>query len=66
MDYQKTSLHHLAFVIDQANYQSEIKRLRKLGFKVETMLHEWMHWRSLYVPDPEANLAELVCYDESV
>jgi catechol 2,3-dioxygenase-like lactoylglutathione lyase family enzyme len=66
MDSQKTSLHHIAFVIDQADYQSEIERLQGLGFKVETMQHEWMHWRSLYVLDPEDNLVELVCYDASV
>ena len=63
---QTTSLHHIAFVIDQADYMSEMERLQGLGFEVETMEHEWMHWRSLYVLDPEENLVELVCYDESV
>jgi catechol 2,3-dioxygenase-like lactoylglutathione lyase family enzyme len=66
MDSQKTSLHHIAFTIDQADYQSEMERLKGLGFEVETMEHEWMHWRSLYILDPEKNLVELVCYDESV
>jgi catechol 2,3-dioxygenase-like lactoylglutathione lyase family enzyme len=66
MDSQKTSLHHIAFAIDRANYQSEVERLQGLGFEVETMEHEWMHWRSLYVLDPEKNLVELVCYDKSV
>jgi catechol-2,3-dioxygenase len=28
--------------------------------------HPWVRWRSLYVHDPEGNLVELVCYDESV
>lgn len=63
---QTTSLHHIAFAIDQVNYKSEMERLQQLGFEVETMEHEWMHWRSLYVLDPEGNLVELVCYDESV
>jgi len=63
---QTTSLHHIAFAIDQANYKSEMERLQQLGFEVETMEHEWIHWRSLYVLDPEGNLVELVCYDESV
>jgi catechol 2,3-dioxygenase-like lactoylglutathione lyase family enzyme len=63
---QTTSLHHIAFAIDQVNYKSEMERLQQLGFDVETMEHEWMHWRSLYVLDPEGNLVELVCYDESV
>lgn len=63
---ETTSLHHIAFAIDQVNYKSEMERLQQLGFEVETMEHEWMHWRSLYVLDPEGNLVELVCYDESV
>jgi catechol 2,3-dioxygenase-like lactoylglutathione lyase family enzyme len=63
---QTTSLHHIAFAIDQVNYKSEMERLQHLAFEVETMEHEWMHWRSLYVLDPEGNLVELVCYDESV
>jgi catechol-2,3-dioxygenase len=25
-----------------------------------------VHWRSLYVADPEGNQVELVCYDDSV
>jgi len=24
-----------------------------------------VHWRSLYVVDPEGNVVELVCFDES-
>jgi catechol 2,3-dioxygenase-like lactoylglutathione lyase family enzyme len=63
---QTTSLHHIAFAIDQADYMSEMERLQGLGYEVETMEHGWMHWRSLYVLDPEGNLVELVCYDESV
>lgn len=63
---QRTSLHHIAFVIDQVDYMSEMDRLQGLGLEVETMEHKWMHWRSLYVLDPEENLVELVCYDESV
>ena len=63
---QTTSLHHIAFAIDQVNYKSEMERLQQLAFDVETVEHEWMHWRSLYVLDPEGNLVELVCYDESV
>lgn len=63
---QTTSLHHIAFAIDQADYLSEMERLQQLGFEVETMEHEWTHWRSLYVLDPEGNLVELICYDESV
>jgi catechol-2,3-dioxygenase len=37
-----------------------------LGLQVETAEHAWVHWRSLYVSDPEGNQVELVCYDASV
>ena len=61
-----TTLHHVAFTISLADFASEKERLEQLGLDVETQEHEWVHWRSLYVPDPEGNLVELVCYDESV
>ena len=36
------------------------------GLVVTTAEHGWVHWRSLYVDDPEGNAVELVCYDASV
>jgi catechol 2,3-dioxygenase len=36
------------------------------GQRVETAEHTWVHWRSLYVRDPEGNLVEFVCYDQNV
>jgi catechol-2,3-dioxygenase len=66
LDAQKTSLHHIAFTIGLADFATEKERLEKLSLVVETQEHEWTHWRSMYVPDPEGNLVELVCYDPSV
>jgi catechol 2,3-dioxygenase-like lactoylglutathione lyase family enzyme len=66
LDGQKTSLHHIAFTIGLEDFANEKERLEKLGLIVEIMEHEWTHWRSMYVPDPEGNLVELVCYDPSV
>jgi catechol-2,3-dioxygenase len=66
MDAQTTSLHHIAFVISEADFTAEKERLQQLGLEVETQEHDWAHWRSLYVVDPESNLVELVCYDLSV
>jgi hypothetical protein len=43
-----------------------LEELERLGLQVETAEHAWVHWRSLYVTDPEGNQVELVCYDESV
>jgi catechol-2,3-dioxygenase len=61
-----TTLHHIAFAISLADFSTEKERLEQLGLDVETQEHEWVHWRSLYIPDPEGNLVELVCYDMSV
>lgn len=60
------TLDHLAFAIPLAAYGDEKARLEGLGLTVTTAEHGWVHWRSLYVDDPEGNLVELVCYDPSV
>jgi catechol 2,3-dioxygenase len=61
-----TTVDHLACTIALDDYEIEKKRLEGLGLDVTTATHEWVHWRSLYVKDPEGNTIELVCYDPSV
>jgi catechol 2,3-dioxygenase-like lactoylglutathione lyase family enzyme len=61
-----TTVDHFAFAIDLADYQSERERLEAAGLRVELAEHAWVHWRSLFVTDPEGNRVEFVCYDESV
>lgn len=39
---------------------------KEKSLQVETTEHAWVHWRSLYVTDPDGNQVELVCYDGSV
>ena len=63
---ERTSLHHFALEIDRADYDAELRRLRALGLEVATVEHRWCRWRSLYVRDPEGNVLELVCHDESI
>ena len=65
-DIEKTTLHHIAFAISLSDYRKEYDRLLALGLDIETQVHEWVHYRSLYVCDPDGNVVELVCYDESV
>jgi catechol-2,3-dioxygenase len=66
VDIARTSLHHFAFEIDKSDYAAELDRLKGLGAEVATATHPWCHWRSIYVKDPEGNIVELVCYDETV
>ena len=65
-DAATSTIDHIAFEIPLAEFEDERKRLESLGLQVETADHPWVHWRSLYVTDPEGNQVELVCYDESV
>ncbi len=63
---EKSTVDHFAFTIRLTDFDGEKKRLEQLGLNVETAEHAWVHWRSLYVRDPEGNLVELVCFDEGV
>jgi catechol-2,3-dioxygenase len=61
-----STVDHIAFEISLADYESEKARLESLNLTVTTAEHAWVHWRSLYVFDPEGNEVERVWYDESV
>ena len=65
-DPATSTIDHIAFEIPLDDFAGELKRLKGLGLQVETAEHAWVHWRSLYVTDPEGNQVELVCYDDSV
>ena len=65
-DAPSSTIDHIAFEISLADFAGELARLRSLGLAVETAEHAWVHWRSLYVSDPEGNQVELVCYDEAI
>lgn len=66
IDPERTTVDHLAFAIDLADYDSERQRLEAAGLRVDLAEHAWVHWRSLFVTDPEGNRVEFVCYDEGV
>jgi catechol 2,3-dioxygenase-like lactoylglutathione lyase family enzyme len=61
-----TTVDHIAFAIALDDFEAEKKRLEAAGMHVSVTQHAWVHWRSLYVHDPEGNQVELVCYDPSV
>lgn len=66
LEQNTTTLDHLAFAISLNDFEIERRRLESHGLQVERGEHAWTHWRSLYVRDPEGNLVEFVCYDETV
>jgi catechol-2,3-dioxygenase len=63
---EHTTLDHLAFSIDVADYATEQRRLEDLGVDVEPKVFDWTGWRSLFVRDPEGNVVELVCRDPAL
>jgi catechol-2,3-dioxygenase len=63
---EATSLHHFALEIDKTDFGAELSRLQRLGVDVTTFEHRWCHWRSLYMHDPEGNILELVCHDDTI
>ena len=65
-DAATSTVDHIAFEIALTDFAGEKKRLEAFGLQVETTEHAWVHWRSLYVINPEGNQVELVCYDGSV
>ena len=66
LDAEKTTLDHIAFAISLDDFEPERRRLEQRGLQVDTAEHAWVHWRSLYVYDPEGNYVEFVCYDDNV
>ena len=63
---QTRTLHHIALNIALEDFEAEKIRLEGLGLKLDATIHEWLHFRSLYFPDPEGNLLEFFFYDASV
>jgi catechol-2,3-dioxygenase len=62
----QTTLDHLAFTIDIADYETERERLRSAGVEVRPEVFEWVGWRSLFIRDPEGNTVEFVCRDPAL
>ena len=60
-----TTLDHIAFVIELADYEDRRRELEEAGLEVIPKTFDFFHWRSLFVEDPEGNRVEFVCYDPS-
>ena len=61
-----TTIDHIAFTINLADFYSEQERLEAAGVPTRTSIHTWVQWRSLYVNDPDGNTVEFVCLDPSI
>jgi len=62
-DPERTTVDHVAFGVDPADFDAEAERLEGLGYDLDYAYHDWVEWRSLYLDDPDCNRVELVCFD---
>ena len=63
---EKSTLHHFTLSLSLPDFKRELHRLTDLGIELKWTEHAWVKWRSFYVQDPEGNVVEFVCFDESV
>ena len=66
IDHARSSLNHLAFEIDEADYDSQRQRLEGLGLAVTPQAFPAMQAKALFFSDPEGNTLELICHDSEV
>ena len=62
----RSTLDHLAFVIELHDYDERRRQLEDLGLPVTAKEFPFFQWRSLFISDPEGNTVEFVCYDPRV
>jgi hypothetical protein len=65
-DIRRSTLNHVAFEIPLRSYESEKRRLKKVGLRVDEKLHRAAHWRSIHFHDPDENQVELVAFDKNL
>lgn len=58
-----STLNHIAFAIDEADFDSELKRLTDLGLNPTVSNFPGMHAKAIFFRDPEGNTLELICHD---
>ena len=62
LDHQRSSLNHVAFEIDSAEFMSAKKRLEDLGLAVQVLDFQHMQASGLFFNDPKGNQIELICH----
>ena len=64
-DRTKSTLNHLAFEIPPESYEPHRKRLEALGLTPREVEFPHMVAKALFFNDPEGNVLELICHDQS-
>lgn len=63
LDVDRSSLNHLAFEIDETDFESELQRLKALGLETTVKRFRHMSAKAIFFNDPEGNRIELICHD---
>ena len=63
LDVPRSTLNHVAFEIDRADYESEKERLDRLGLELNEVQFPNLKARAIFFNDPEGNLLEFICHD---
>ena len=66
IERRRSTLNHVAFEIDYADYEPQKRRLAELGLNPSTEEFAFLRARALFFEDPEGNLLELICHDSSL
>jgi catechol 2,3-dioxygenase-like lactoylglutathione lyase family enzyme len=66
LNAETSPLHHFALTVKVSDYEAIQQELERLGLPYDRADHRWTGWRGIYIQDPELNIIELVCYDESL
>ena len=59
---RQSTLNHLAFEIDDAEYDEAWRRLEERGIACTPDEFRWANARALFFEDPEGNMLELICH----
>lgn len=54
-------LHHLALEISASDFDSELGRLKGLGYNIRVGRHPVVPAKAMYIDDPEGNEVALIC-----
>lgn len=65
LDRERSPLNHLAFEIEESEYESEQQRLRDLGLEIQTTAFPNLQAKAIFFNDPEGNLLELICHHKT-
>jgi len=60
---RSSTLNHLAFEIDEGEYDAARERLKDLGLNPLSREFGFLRAKALFFEDPEGNLLELICHD---